>query len=148
MQTLNATLTEVIARQANLARDIESEHDEVVRLRAVYSVFKKNNFSQLETENRKSVAEQEVQVNKDQRVLNDRHDQLLGKAKIMARLRLDQPSIPVNIDPTGNRNEVEALLRALEEKPQNDEVELLAPRPFHTRWHDNIRHPMAWWIQG
>lgn len=111
LKALEPKLTELIHSQAALAHEIEVQHDDIARLRSVYNVYRKNYFKALQTENRKAVVDVEVNVNKKQKTLDREHAKLVGKTGIIARMRLSEPSVPVNIDVEGNRAEVEELVR-------------------------------------
>lgn len=110
IKAIEPRLTQLITEEATLARAIEIQHDKLARLRAIYRVFAQNNFAQLEKENRKLITEQKLKINRAQKILDERHLDLVGKTGILARLRLEEPSVPVNINPQANREEVNALL--------------------------------------
>ncbi len=144
LKDLTPRLHQITRAQGASAREIELRHDELARLRAVYGVFKKNHFGRLNTENRKTVVAREVQVNRAQKTLNERHRQLVGATGIIARMRYEEPSIPVNVDPQGNQLEVETLLRSAEQAEKREDeasISVSLPRPFYRRWFDSVTSP-------
>lgn len=145
LKALEPRFRDLINRQAALAVDAEKNHDEVVRLKAVYRVFRKNNFKGLETANRKAVGAQEVVIERTQKTLNDRHLGLVGKSGIRARLTLDQPSSAVNVDPEANRSEVAALVENFRKPAIIVNTEVLIPNPSTLRWiYEGLATPFRW----
>lgn len=141
LEALEPRLTQLIDDQEKLANEIEAQHNEIVRLRAVYNVFRRNNFNGLEVANRRAVVERETVINRTQKTLNDRHGQLIGRTGIIARLRIDEPSVPVNVDPNGNRQEVAALVAEFERAGTVD-TKMAPPRSTGEAIWDTLTYPV------
>lgn len=149
LKALEPTLRSLINRQAALAADAEKNHDELVRLKAVYRVFRKNNIKGLQKLNRQAIVAREAVVERTQKTLNERHLHVVGKSGIRARLTLDQPSNPVNVEPEANRAEVAALVEAFRKPttaPSAPKLEEeLAPARSTLRWiYDGVATPFRW----
>jgi hypothetical protein len=150
LRVLEPRLRDLIDRQAALAVDAERNHDGVVTLRAVYHVFRKLHIKSLIKPNRQAVVAKEAVVQRAQKNLNDRHLGLIGKSGIRARLSLDQPSVPVNVDPAANEEEVRALVALFRKpvvadasKPKKEEE--LAPAPSTLQWiYNGVTAPLRW----
>ncbi|MBX7065710.1 MAG: hypothetical protein K1X28_00625 [Parachlamydiales bacterium] len=142
LEALEPRLTQLIDDQERLANEIEAQHNEIVRLRAVYNVFRRNNFGGLEQANRRSIVDREVVINRTQKTLNDRHALLIGRTGIIARLRIDEPSVPVNIDPVGNRQEVAALVEEFERMQGASAPALVEPRSTARKIFDGVTYPV------
>ena len=130
LKALEPQLTEVLDQQDALAQAIDTQHEEVATLMAKFKVYKKNNLAQLEVRNRKVVTDTEKRIETVQRTLDQRHRQLAQvDTSLIGRLR-PEPLRVVNIDPTANKEEVEALVDAFgrSQAIEDDSVPTAIPR--------------------
>lgn len=128
LKDLEPRVKEVIDNMAVLASEIEAKHEEILKLNAMFKVFKRNNFAGLE-QNRAEIESVEKRVRNDQTVLNRTFVSLIErKDGLMSRLRAEERVVLVNLDPQGNREEVDALVKAFAQ----GEVELPKARSYVT----------------
>lgn len=140
LKALEPQLTGIIDEEAALSQEIDRQQEETVRLIAVYRVFRYNNFGGLETDNRKTVSENEKSLFAVQKTINATYGQLAQKeTKFLNRLRPAELTVPVNVDPEGNRREVEAILDAFE-KSKKVTQETPAARSLTRKLYDGTKY--------
>ncbi|MBU6383782.1 MAG: hypothetical protein KGQ49_02595 [Verrucomicrobia bacterium] len=145
LDALRPKMIQLVDDQARLADGIEENHHELVRLKTVYGVFRKNQLFLLDESHRKAVEEQEKGIRKTHKLLNDRHN-TIRKTGLIDRLKTEQPAVPVNRDPMANNEEVEKLLQAerqgavvREAEKEEGTLEFVpTPRSFLQRMWDTL----------
>ncbi|MGB7978201.1 MAG: hypothetical protein WCF19_03455 [Chlamydiales bacterium] len=109
-QTLAPERTAIIKKMAEIARTVDGQHEEIVKLIGVYRVYKKNNLGALEDDKRESISLTEKQILDKQKNLKTKHDDLMKVGGLASRFRSDIPA--ANKNPDQNRQEVEAIIES------------------------------------
>ncbi len=128
LEDLGPQLRAVLDQQVALSKQIKKRHEELATLNGQYKVYKKHNLGQLDADNRKGVLQTEQTVKATQKMLDQRHSNLIsGGLGLVARLKQEPIRVVVNIDPEGNRAEVEALVEAFEKSQAAPQEETEIP---------------------